>query len=72
MTKMGNQRLIQWHPVRCHRCEQPLKPENEVWLELHMRTGVYSDPKKVAIAPDDSQGLFVFGAQCARVLLANQ
>lgn len=51
----------------CERCKSKLNPDMAVWLELDQRTGTYTDqpvPEKY------SQGGFPFGADCARIALA--
>jgi len=58
-------------PDRCQRCNEQLMPDNIVWLELNNKTNLYSDPAKVHIAEEDSQGSFTFGATCAKHVLKN-
>ncbi len=54
----------------CERCESPLTPGSEVWLELNSRTGVWRRAKRgVRAWGDESQGLFPFGRHCAQVTL---
>ncbi len=55
--------------VRCERCGERLAPANAVALELNTYTGLYSEPGTVP--EDESQGLFDFGAACARSVLKN-
>lgn len=47
----------------CQRCGKRHLGEF-MWLELDSSTGIYHEPGTVA--PERSQGLFPFGAQCAR------
>ena len=49
----------------CNRCDEPLKPELAVWLELNTNTGIYHSEGQF---PKDglSQGCFEFGATCAK------
>lgn len=56
---------------RCERCNEKLKPGTEVYLELNNKTGLYSDPDKVNLGEDESQGGFPFGKACAKRVLAN-
>jgi hypothetical protein len=48
---------------RCERCQEILKPGNEVWLELDQRTNTYTD---LEVPQEHSQGGFPFGADCAK------
>jgi hypothetical protein len=48
---------------RCERCGKKHLAEF-VWLELNAVTGRYGEPGSVP--PNESQGLFPFGATCAR------
>src|SRR5690606_8452208 len=54
-------------PEECTRCSEELKPGKAVWLELNSHTGEYSKPGTVP--PEQSQGVFPFGAACARKAL---
>jgi hypothetical protein len=38
-------------------------------LEFDQRTGTYVDPGKVVVPEDKSQGLYPFGADCAKTIL---
>lgn len=49
-------------PPHCARCGKELSAV--VWLELSVLTGLYYEPGQ--IADSNSQGLFPFGATCAR------
>lgn len=50
----------------CARCGRELEPGRLVWLELSTKTGRYTDPDRVRIPEDESQGLFPFGKDCAK------
>ena len=52
--------------IRCERCEEVLKPDNVIWLELSNTNGKY-----YACVPDGhiSQGGFPFGYTCSRTQL---
>ncbi len=50
----------------CTRCNAILDPDKSVWLELSWKTGKYSDPEKISIPAQESQGGFPFGETCAR------
>jgi hypothetical protein len=54
----------------CNRCDEPLKPERAVWLELDTHTGIYHSEGRF---PEGglSQGCFEFGSACAK-RIANQ
>lgn len=51
----------------CERCGVQLLAGREVWLELNAMTGMYSKPGDEPI--EHSQGLFSFGAGCAKLEL---
>ena len=51
----------------CERCKSKLNSDKAVWLELDQRTGTYTDQP---VPEEYSQGGFPFGADCARVALA--
>ena len=48
----------------CERCGRFLDPTNRVCLELKLGTDEYYEPG--ILDPEDSQGCFVFGRDCAR------
>lgn len=50
----------------CTRCEEDLKPGNEVWLEHSNTDGTYY---KQIPEGHVSQGLFPFGSACAKTQL---
>ena len=52
----------------CIRCGKRLDHAKSVLLELNMRTGLYCTG---GVPPDDSQGCFEFGADCAKAILKN-
>jgi hypothetical protein len=53
---------------RCTCCQRLLKPATTVWLDLNLRTLEY----RLEPWPEsESQGLFAFGAACAKRVLAN-
>jgi len=56
---------------KCTRCNELLIESRMVWLELSTMTGLYTDPAKVSISEDESQGCFAFGRDCARRVLKN-
>ena len=50
----------------CNKCDQPLHPKREVWLELNCATGEWALPGSQPWSDgEDSQGCFPFGADCA-------
>lgn len=49
-------------PTRCERCNEVLKPDRIVWLELSITDGQYYEEVP---AGHESQGLFSFGITCA-------
>lgn len=51
----------------CEHCKAKLNPDKAVWLEYDQRTGTYTDQP---VPEEYSQGGFPFGADCARVVLA--
>lgn len=57
--------------TRCTRCEQFIDEDRIVWLELNGITGVYTNNDISGIytdndiSPEESQGWFPFGADCA-------
>lgn len=54
-------------PAHCARCGELLKADRVVWLELSWRTNQYAQP---GILDDtESQGLWPFGASCAKAAL---
>jgi len=55
--------------VYCERCGAALDGHKAVWLELNMYTGLYSDPDSSKIPAEESQGVFSFGTDCAKVVL---
>ena len=54
----------------CERCKVQLLPGREVWLELSIVTGLYYKSGNVSPV-SNSQGVFPFGAACARRALAD-
>jgi hypothetical protein len=50
----------------CTRCHRPVEQEKAVWLELNTDSGLYEEPGTVP--PEDSQGGFAFGPDCAEVV----
>lgn len=48
----------------CTRCDEALKENREIWLELDTRTGTYS---KLQVPSEYSQGSFPFGLDCAKI-----
>jgi hypothetical protein len=61
---------INVNPTYCHHCGRPLKPHQRVWLELNWATNEYHKPGTVAEA--DSQGIFPFGRDCAKKVVAKK
>lgn len=55
---------------RCERCFQRLDPAKAVELELDQGTGLYHRPGQLPEGAE-SQGMFDFGAACARRVLRN-
>lgn len=55
---------------QCARCNEFLKTDRIVWLELSFATGLYHRPEENAIPMNESQGLHPFGADCAKIMLA--
>lgn len=60
----------------CERCGEELNPKTMVYLELSTKTGLFTDPDKVDLGPDESeggesQGAFTFGKACAAAVLKN-
>jgi hypothetical protein len=53
----------------CERCGQSLREKPSVALELNAHTGRYSEPGTVPT--HESQGVFFFGADCARKIIGN-
>lgn len=54
-------------PTLCTRCNEKLKPEKVVWLELNSRTSEWRKPTEGEEDWGlDSQGGFPFGSACAR------
>jgi hypothetical protein len=51
----------------CTRCDRPLNPGQEAWLEFDQRTQTYT---KREVPEEESQGVFAFGEDCARRELA--
>lgn len=51
----------------CERCHAKLAEDKIWWLELDQRTGTYS---LEAVPEEFSQGGFAFGADCAKIMLA--
>ena len=60
----------------CDICCAPLKEENIVWLAFRTSNSKYYRPNDPFVDEwfhtDDNQGLFSFGPDCAKRLLANQ
>jgi hypothetical protein len=50
---------------RCQRCNEPLNPGREVWLELDQRTNRFVNPQITKVPVEVSQGGFPFGKACA-------
>jgi hypothetical protein len=59
------------HDQYCEKCGDLLNQKRIKWLEYSNKTGLYTDPKKVKVKEDDSQGLFPFGQACAKTVLKN-
>lgn len=57
------------HDQLCTKCGKKLNKQTMVMLELNWRTNEYTDPKIKQIPPEDSQGLFPFGKDCAKTLV---
>ena len=55
-------------PNYCERCGVEIKPGREVWLELNSVTGTWHTPEDAQVPPEQSQGCFPFGADCARAI----
>ena len=53
--------------VHCERCGKFLVPTNRIVLELRLGTDSYYQPG--ILDPEDSQGCFVFGKDCAKRIL---
>lgn len=56
---------------RCVRCQKPIRPGREVWLEANWKTGIWTNPAINRHPDDESQGCFAFGAACANAVLRN-
>ncbi len=54
-------------PNFCKRCNEELKPGREVWLHLRISGGFVAPETEVP--EGDSQGLFPFGEDCAKLAL---
>ena len=54
---------------RCQRCGESLRSGREVWLEMNTRDATYHE--EGVVPPSESQGLFPFGAACAKSTLSN-
>src|SRR5262245_32063316 len=56
---------------RCERCAKQLNADGTgtVWLELNSRTNRFE--REGTVPPEDSQGFFPFGADCAAVVIKN-
>lgn len=65
LAKAVEERMTEDH--FCTRCGEPLDPTKLVWLELNTNTGHYATAGEVP--EDKSQGLFTFGAACAKRVL---
>jgi hypothetical protein len=52
-------------PRFCECCGRSLNNKRIKWLELNSKDGFWSDPDKVKVPDDESQGLFAFGSRCA-------
>lgn len=50
----------------CEYCGRKLNPDRIKWLELNCKTGQWSDPDRITVPGNESQGLFPFGIACAR------
>lgn len=59
-------------PRWCECCGRSLNNKRIKWLELNCATGFWSDPDKGALPESESQGLFAFGAACAKSKLRAQ
>lgn len=70
MNKGADFKARTGHFPRCTNCGKDLKGEF-VYLELNSFTGLYVDPDKLKIVSQESQGVFPFGKDCARAILAN-
>lgn len=47
----------------CYKCRKLLNPKKIVWLELNMKTNIFSSE----LCPEnESQGMFPFGPDCAK------
>jgi hypothetical protein len=55
--------------IYCQRCGRVLNPNEAKWLELNFVTNLYAEPGSVP--PDQSQGGFSFGKDCATKVLSN-
>lgn len=53
---------------RCYCCGRKLKKDRFKYLELNALTNRFYDPDKHPVAASESQGLFVFGLDCARAV----
>lgn len=58
-------------PDYCERCGERLNKKTLVWLELSQETGLFTDPDKVVLPENESQGSFTFGKACAKAVLNN-
>lgn len=57
------------HP-HCERCLKIVKPGREVWLELNSHSGRWFGGEG-HVPESQSQGTFLFGADCAKLAVQN-
>lgn len=53
----------------CMECGKTIKSGKVIWLEMNMKTGEY---KEELLPGEPSQGMFPFGADCAKTVLKNK
>lgn len=55
--------------LNCEKCGKKLNPKTAVTVELNFRTGEWYAPG--ACPPNESQGAFAVGPDCARKMIIN-
>ena len=61
------------NPLYCEKCGSYLNEDKAVWLELSCKTGRYNKlggEGYCALPPEESQGCFPFGPDCAKKVLS--
>jgi hypothetical protein len=58
------------HTYYCEHCDRKLNPNKITWLELNNHTNTYH-AEGDEVPEEESQGMFTFGATCAKKIIAN-